>query len=398
MFHVYSHNDLDGVSCGILAKCAFGKDVEVRYNSVESLNTQVQRYLERFAEKGGRDDLLLITDLSVNKEIEHVVNRFSEAGGSVKLIDHHKTALHFNEYQWAAVIVQYDDGRLASATSLFYEYLVQKGWLTQSTALDEYVELVRQYDTWEWDQNDNVQAKRLNDLFFLVSIDEFEEKMVTRLQQSEHFFFDEFEEKILDMEEGKIERYVRRKRREVVQTFIDDRCAGIVHAESYHSELGNELGKENPHLDYIAILNVGGRRVSFRTIHDETDVSQIAGQYGGGGHAKASGCSMTEDVFRLYVAEAFRLEPMRLDAFRNMHNLKASRYGTLYEGRKDARFFVYPHEDEWIVERNGERMDETFASFEQAERLIKRNHAAWLVRDDVFVRFLAEQTMAARNG
>ncbi|AOP15284.1 Oligoribonuclease NrnB [Bacillus licheniformis] len=31
MYHLYSHNDLDGVGCGILAKVAFGERVEVRY-------------------------------------------------------------------------------------------------------------------------------------------------------------------------------------------------------------------------------------------------------------------------------------------------------------------------------------------------------------------------------
>ena len=92
------------------------------------------------------------------------------------------------------------------------------------------------------------------------------------------------------MEEEKINRYIRKKNRELIQTFIGDHCVGIVHAEMYHSELGNELGKENSHLDYIAILNMGGKKVSFRTIHDHIDVSAVAGGFGGGGHAKASGC------------------------------------------------------------------------------------------------------------
>ncbi len=69
--------------------------------------------------------------------------------------------------------------------------------------MDQFVELVRLYDTWEWEQTDALEAKRLNDLFFMVSIDEFEEKMVRRLKESDAFSFDEFEVKILDMEEEK---------------------------------------------------------------------------------------------------------------------------------------------------------------------------------------------------
>lgn len=104
---------------------------------------------------------------------------------------------------------------------LFYEYLIQNGLLKPRKGLDEFVELVRQYDTWEWEQNEYIQAKRLNDLFYLISIEEFEEKMVARIQQSEQFAFDSFEEKILDMEEEKIERYVRRKKREIIHSRID---------------------------------------------------------------------------------------------------------------------------------------------------------------------------------
>ena len=98
-----------------------------------------------------------------------------------------------------------------------------------------------------------------------------------------------------------MERYIRRKRRELVQTNLDGHYAGVVYAESYHSELGNELGKEYPHLDYIVILNIGGRRMGFRTIHDQVDVSKIAGKYRGGGNEKASGALLTGDAYKHFV-------------------------------------------------------------------------------------------------
>src|SRR5690625_5402695 len=155
-----------------------------------------------------------------------------------------------------------------SATSLFYEYLITHQHLQRTYAISAFVELVRQYDTWEWEKNDNQKAKRLNSLFYLVSIEEFEEKMIQRLRANDDFHVDDFEKKILDMEDSKIERYIRRKRRQLIQTKVNEHFAGVVHAESYHSELGNELGKEYPHLDYIVILNMGGKRAGFRTIQD----------------------------------------------------------------------------------------------------------------------------------
>ncbi|MEH7246035.1 oligoribonuclease [Neobacillus niacini] len=387
MYKLLSHNDLDGVGCGILAKLAFGDDVNVRYNSIAGLNREVEWFLEN----DDRNTFLFITDLSVNEKNERSLNEFYGNGGKVQLIDHHKTALHYNEYEWGHVVVEDKQGKLTSATSLFYEYLLSHQLIEPSETITEFVELVRQYDTWEWEKNENQEAQRLNALFYLISIDEFEEKMISRLPIIEHFHFDEFEKKILDMEEDKIDRYIRRKRRELVQTQIDGLFAGVVYAESYHSELGNELGKEYPHLDFIAILNIGGKRMGFRTIHDHVDVSAVAGQYGGGGHAKASGCSLTEEAYKQFVTETFHLVSVPEDARRNRYNLKGSSFGTLYKNREGDIFLLYKINDqEWAVEQNHQELGENFASFEEGESFLKRYHEVWLVKDDEFVQYLMD--------
>lgn len=390
MYKLYTHNDLDGVGCGIVAKLAFGDKVDVRYNSVMGLDTQIERLFDQ--EKKLEDYHLFITDLSINEENTKRVEGFYKNGGKVNFIDHHKTALNFNDYSWGKVQVEYEDGRLTSATSLLYEHLLDHQWIQPSKAIDEFVELVRQYDTWEWERNDNVKAKQLNDLLFMLSIEEFEEKMTKRLlTKPTRFEFDDFEQKLLHMEEEKIERYVRRKKREIVQTFIDGYCAGVVHAESYHSELGNELGKEYPHLDYIAILNVGGKKVSFRTIHDHVDVSAIAGNFGGGGHAKASGCSMGKEAFGFYVQDVYPIDPIRPDAFRNRYNLKESPKGCLYENKQGDKFFISPiNETNWGIEEKKTPLENSFESFQAAENYLKRNYGAWLSRDDAYVNYLIE--------
>jgi uncharacterized protein len=395
MYRLFTHNDLDGIGCGVIAKLAFGDKAEVRYNSVSGLDVQISRYLDRLKHREKKQDMLLITDLSVNEENEQRLSQLQKEGGKVQLIDHHKSALHLNHNSWASVTVEYNDGRLASATSLFYDYLVKDGQITPTDALEEFVELVRQYDTWEWDQNGNMKAKQLNDLFFLLSIEEFEEKMLDRLKSST-FEFDEFEKKLLEMEEDKIERYMRRKKREIVQAFIGEHCAGIVHAESYHSELGNELGKEFPHLDYIAILSMGGKRISYRTIHDHIDVSEIAGRFGGGGHAKASGSSLNEEAFALFVKDVFSAEPIKGDAFKNEHNHKESEAGSLYENRKGDHCLIFKANDAWKIDVNGRTLGDVFESSTAAEHYLKRNHSAWLARDEVYIDFLKDFFLKAK--
>jgi len=394
MYKLLSHNDLDGVGCGILAKLAFGKNAKVRYNSVSGLDREV----EWFFEHENRSTFLFITDLSVNAENEKRLNEFYQADGKVQLLDHHKTSVHFNDYEWGHVVVEDANGKLTSATSLFYEYLVNHQLIERSNAVEEFVELVRQYDTWEWEKNENHQAHRLNALFFLVSIEEFEEKMIDRLKTGTHFNFSEFEEKLLEMEENKIERYIGRKKREVVQNKVDGLYAGVVYAELYHSELGNELGKEYPHLDYIVILNMGGKRVGFRTIHDHIDVSEVAGKFGGGGHAKASGCSLVEEAYKKFVLETFHLEPLREDAKRNRYNVKRSMFGTFYKNRTEEIFLIYPlNECDWAIDHYKTKMDLTFSSFDEAETFLKRNYGVWLVRDDTFVNYLMDEVNSMRN-
>lgn len=384
MYKLLTHNDLDGVGCGILAKLALGEEVKIRYNSVGSINREVEWFLEN-----DKDTFLIVTDLSVNDENERRLNQYYEAGGKLQFIDHHKTALHYNDYEWGHVVVEDRDGKLTSATSLFYEYLVKNGLLEKSENISEFVELVRQYDTWEWEKNENEKARKLNALFYLISIDEFEEAMVKRLKSSGSFQFSEFELKILDMEQNKMERYISRKRRELVQKKIGKYVAGIVYAESYHSELGNELGKEYPHLDYIAIMNIGGRRIGFRTVHDHVDVSEVAAAFDGGGHVKAAGCSMNDEAFQLFVNESFPLPPLREDARRNRYNIKESEFGTLYETYENGFFLIYPgKEGKWKVKGNNTKIKEVFSSFQESEKFLKRKYQAWLARDERFVNYL----------
>ncbi len=385
---LFTHNDLDGVGCGILAKLAYKEQIEVRYNSVHSLNYQVKNFLE----KNDTHTFMYITDLSVHEDNEKAITDWILHGGAGKLIDHHKSALHLNEHDWAAVTVSYEDGRLTSATSLLYDYLVDSDLLVKHESLDQFVELVRQYDTWEWDKNNNQKAKRLNDLFYLLSIDEFEERMVNRLENDmSQFDFDDFEKQILDMEENKMERYLKRKQKEIYQTMIDNHCVGIVHAENYISELGNLFGKKNTHLDYIAIVSVGNKRISLRTIHEHVDVSEVAAKYEGGGHAKASGCNLNEEAFPLFVVEPFKMEPIRMDADKNEFNVKKSPKGSLYDSKHYGTFFIYQNNSgNWQIENNEVLIEEDYESFEAAEQFMKRTYAAWLVPDKHYVHYLLE--------
>ncbi|WP_027725130.1 DHH family phosphoesterase [Tuberibacillus calidus] len=388
MIKLFTDIDLDGLGCGVVAKMAFGEEASVSYCSYRNLNQKVDAFLDDPEEK---NTSLYITDLAVNESVEKKLAQRYNEGHPVAVIDHHVTALHFNDYEWGLVKPEDEDGKKTCATSLFYDYLVDKKLMQPHKALEEFIELVRQYDTWEWDENNTLEAKRLNDLFYIMDRTEFEEEMLSRLKENpDAFSLTDMENTLLDIEDQKIDRYIRSKNRQIVQTFIENYCVGIVHAEQYLSELGNELNKLNPHLDMIVLVNAGSKKIGFRTIHDHINVAEFAARFGGGGHPKASGCDLTDETFRLFVANVFPLQPLKPDPEQNKINVKGSPFGTYYQNRKGHVSSILPTEEgHFEVLHEGKRLDKTFPTFEDAERFVKRNYMSWLRYDEDYLRQLA---------
>jgi oligoribonuclease NrnB/cAMP/cGMP phosphodiesterase (DHH superfamily) len=388
MVKLFTDIDLDGLGCGLIAKIAFGDKADIAYCSYRNLNQRVENFIEN---PSHHDEEVYITDLAVNELVEKkLAKRFLE-GKHVRMIDHHVTALHFNDYEWASVKPEYETGKKTCATSLFYDYLKEEGLIKENNALEEFIELVRQYDTWEWEELNNIDAKRLNDLFYILNREKFEEDMLKRVSEHpNHFFLTEIENMLLDTEEKKIDRYIHSKGRQIIQAVIDDYCIGIVHAEQHLSELGNALNKMYPHLDLIALLNVSGKKVGFRTIHDQVDVAEYAKSFGGGGHPKASGCDMTKDAFEKFVVNVFDLTPLKPDADRNEMNLKEAPYGTSYQNSKGEVSYIRPHHDgTYSIIHKGIKLDYSFKSYVEAESFLKRKDYSWLRFDQDCLKDLA---------
>ncbi|MCU9614469.1 DHHA1 domain-containing protein [Caldibacillus lycopersici] len=377
---LFTDSDLDGLGCAIVAKLAYGDDVEVTHCNYRNLNQRVEDFLKK---EDNHQVELFITDLAVNSQVEKMLEQRFSHGHHVQVIDHHVTAMHFNNYPWGYILAEYESGKKTSATSLYYDYLLEKKILTATPALDEFVDLVRQYDTWEWDANDNVLAKHLNDLFFMFGREQFEEDLIRRIKENkESFELTDMESMLMDVEEKKIERYIYSKNKQIIQHFVGDLCVGIVYAEQYLSELGNALNKKNPHLDAIVLVNVGSRKVGFRTIHEEVNVAKFAKGFGGGGHPKASGCDLNEETFRLFITDVFSHEPIKPDPEKNEYNTKDADHGTYYENRKGEISFIKKLADgQYEVYHQGKLLEEKHASFEEAERFVKRNFASWLQFD-----------------
>jgi uncharacterized protein len=311
----FSDKDLDGVSCAILSQIAFSnQEVESRGVTPYTVNQEVQKFIE---EELTRDMYVVITDVSVNDEVATLIQEKVDQGHAFILIDHHSTALPLtSKYGWANVIVE-ESGEKTSATSLYYDYLITLGYLAPTGVLSDYVELVRSFDTWDWDAIGLVQANQLNILFYMVERETFVQNVLGRLRgegtHTDQFVFNEIESILIYTEEKRINEFEQKKLKQmkVIPVEIDleepkTYQVGVVFLEQYHSTTGNFLCKNAEMIDFVAMLDPGKGRISFRTIRDDVDLSVIAQHYGGGGHPKASGCSFTGVTLKAFVYPALK--------------------------------------------------------------------------------------------
>ena len=285
MIKLFTHTDLDGVSCEILGKIVFEEDINVVRCNYGDIDAKVKEFINSAEEY----DKLFITDISVNKEIADKLLSISD---KVILLDHHKTALWLNEYPYALVQVEDESiGKMCGAY-LFYEYLKKNHKEFDDTpALKLFIDYVRMYDTWEWKEKyDNIIPKRLNDLMYIDGPNEFIDKMVYRLGNN-LFIFDDTDLMKLQIEQTYINSYIAQKNETLMvnDDLFPEYTVGITFADKYISELGNKLCELHPELDFVVLINMSTLTISYRTVKNDLDLSDIAKGFGGGGHPKASG-------------------------------------------------------------------------------------------------------------
>lgn len=299
-YKLFTHTDLDGVGCAILAYLAFGREnVDVEYCNYNDVNEKVRDHI---CYLGWQDyDQTYITDISITEDLAIIINETNE-DYKVHLFDHHKTAEYLNQFDWCQVLeyMPFTNSVKTSGTQMFYTYLRSK-----CTCLDEFssrvqrniskfVDVVRNYDTWRWKELgvEGIVCKQVNDLFYIYGRDTFISWVNMQMNTSKVFpDFLDTDKILLDFRKNDIDRYVEEKNLSLMPVEDKDHhWFGLVFADRYVSELGNKLCEMNPGLEYVAIVNISTGQVSYRTTSDDINLgTEVAHAYGGGGHPKAAG-------------------------------------------------------------------------------------------------------------
>lgn len=313
---LFTHTDLDGIGCAILAYLAFGREsVDAEYCDYSNVNEKV----EKFWENGPVEeyDKVFITDISIGIDLARTIDLY--AGDDIwHLFDHHATALVLNKYDWCEVSVMNDTlGIKTSGTELFYTYLRRRGRFEHLSVnvignIDGFVDIVRDYDTWRWKElgKKGIIRKQVNDLFYIYGREKFIDWALGQILTlklyrgiSDFPIYSEKDIALLDQKQKDIDIYIEEKNKQLFHR-VDEvgHTYGVVFAERYFSELGNRLCELNTDLAYIAMIDISSGTVSYRTIRDDIDVGgEIAHAYGGGGHPKAAGSTFDKDQIQCTV-------------------------------------------------------------------------------------------------
>ena len=186
---IVTHNDLDGSGPVVVLRTLFpDMNLVIKHNSNGVMSYNIKDIV---VNHGDEYDNIIVTDISMN-DVDLEIIKKSIHVKKLILIDHHISASHLNEYNWAVVepgLIEddfrahyYKDlnpelPRSSSATSLFYDYCVAKGFVKNPNPdLELFVHQVATYDSWDWNNTfqRDMQYYILNEIFQIYGVDIFD--------------------------------------------------------------------------------------------------------------------------------------------------------------------------------------------------------------------------------
>jgi len=278
---LFTHTDLDGIVCAIVFKKCYPQssiyftDYKKGFDC-EEINNAIMHIVPEVPEEVS----ILISDISPSNEIAEYLN----SRGSVGMLDHHKSALHLIRFPWAKVDVT------KSGALMVYEMLSSRFNIDDLYPL---VDLANTRDLWIQDNEEKFNhARNLSILLGLMG----REKFISRfMADSSPELYDE-ETMLLECDLERMKKYVVRSIQ--LTQMVKDKFGytfGRVVSDQYTSEVGNFLLEAFPDIEYALMVDMREMNCHLRG-RGNLDLSQLAKDYGGGGHPRAAGFPMNPTV------------------------------------------------------------------------------------------------------
>jgi oligoribonuclease NrnB/cAMP/cGMP phosphodiesterase (DHH superfamily) len=297
----FTHTDLDGVACSIVANCFF-KNIETHVVNWDQIDSELTKSLMNEKEQC----LYIISDLSYSQDNSYITDTLS-LSHFVIVADHHKTALWLNEWNKLSnfeVSVEADGdlcgaevlfNLLSSISSIKFDNKYMKDRLCS------FLQIVSEWDTWNWSKNlvepihENLPLYYAN-AFSLLEFDKFKNRIMRYLQ------YNYAKTPFIDKDIEAIDNYNLEQERNIeVVLFNRNICTlkvgnisyrvlllkDTLYQQSVISLVANKrLPKDEYRYDLIMIEEPAGFSLRYG---GDIDLSKIAEYFGGGGHYEAAG-------------------------------------------------------------------------------------------------------------
>ncbi|WP_057906234.1 DHHA1 domain-containing protein [Ligilactobacillus araffinosus] len=293
-----SHNDLDGFGAPLLLKAL---QPELFSNVTFDLTTcsagKLDQKLEHFFRQPDIQkysdiyimDMTPDNDYSFQQLEQHFANHWL-------IFDHHESEEELRKQYASNCILPSNPAINPSAVSLVWDWVSkQVNFANVSTArqqeLQTIVELIRAYDTWDWQNDPNMctaerkAADELNQLFWFYPLSQSESFVSTVYQMGWEQYRNQ-NTLLINTLNGRRQRYLDKHLKNVIEFSIDDHSFGVVYASDFKSEIAHALLQQH---DVDAALVIDAHSVSLRS-NGKLDVAEFATKYfNGGGHADSAG-------------------------------------------------------------------------------------------------------------
>lgn len=333
---LFTHDDLDGAGCRVIYELAHmhmhnayvnSDTFEVRNCHLNSLDDDVNDWLKT-PDANPNEVFVMFADLVCDASILEAMRK---RHFRVKILDHHQTNKAATSIFPHSVVREYNKlGRPECGTSLMYQYYlniamnnpkdphgiyfgvgetpskhfeyIDTGARGNHNLIEKFVDTVRSYDTWEWKSTNNILAKKLNALLYLLGMDRFCNRYTTRLADTNNGYDliipsdMEFVDAKLSNEQDAIDKFDDKR---IIPINVRNMHGALLigNIGANFSDFGNQFCENHPEYDFICkfTLNDYGR-YEFRCTRDDINLGEVlAAPMGGGGHPKAAGAIMSEE-------------------------------------------------------------------------------------------------------
>jgi oligoribonuclease NrnB/cAMP/cGMP phosphodiesterase (DHH superfamily) len=278
-----THADcFDGSACAFLFKKYVNQNIITFIKPGNLLKTLREQYfaLENY--------FVVVADIGINdKEMEDGLLRELQAIDNIVILDHHKTSFKFKDE--LSNFAYFDNDRCGS--KLLKDYLRYCGLLRNSKKLNKFINIVDNHDRWV----DPKAGTRYCDLQNLIGQENFINKLLESCE------LDKQENKIIDLLEQKTDRRIQQVLSNDVKILEKNgvQFALVVNSSVDYGKLLKEILSKYEDIKFACRLNIENMTLNFRSRKDY-DVSILASNLGGGGHAGAAAAKLnSQEVLEL---------------------------------------------------------------------------------------------------